>query len=418
MLWPGTACTINGFVGQLSVQAADFSILVIAVVTVLTITRTTYMPAASTLHKCLICGSVWIVPLTTATIATAMGKMGPVSGNWCWILKSSTDLRYALTHGWRIAIIFCTAAIYIFVWWYMDRHFRSLVSTMSAGNTTVASKESWYRRRRGFKKMRDGTGAAVAGNHPGRHDEETELSMMSKSRISRVGGVEDWGLSAPEAAHVRSSTELFDTQRADINKNNEAQVKVGRSRTMSFCNYDQSDDEDDEEQARRGNHPRTFEDDAAADHHQYHPDHPQQTTFDSIAPSSGVEPRSKSQFDPIGTNETAASEFPHRRQTRKMEREIKRMLLLNAYPIMYVILWIPGLVNRFLEASGTTPSNTRVLAALQASSQFVGLANAVTYGFNTALRTRVKRWWRNKKAEGERTASRASAKGKRGGEES
>lgn len=84
-----------------------------------------------------------------------------------------------------------------------------------------------------------------------------------------------------------------------------------------------------------------------------------------------------------------------------MEREIKRMLLLNAYPIMYVILWIPGLVNRFLEASGRTsnasPAERRALAALQASSQFVGLANAVTYGFNTALRKKLRRWWQRKR---------------------
>lgn len=402
MLWPGPACTINGFVGQLSVQAADFSILVIAVVTLLTITRTTYMPAASTLRKCLICGSVWITPLTTATIATAMGKMGPVSGNWCWILKESTGLRYALTHGWRIAIIFCTAAIYIFVWWYMDRHFRSLVSTMSAGKTTVASKESWYQRRRGFKKMGHGAGAAQPG-HRAQRDEETELSTMSKSRISRVGGVEDWGISAPEAAYVRSSTELFDTRRegADKKDDNDTKVKGKRSRTTSFHDASLSDDDDyyndeEEEQARRRN--------------QYQ----QQTPcYDNKpVPFGGViEPAgAKSPFDFLRTNETAASEFPHRRQTRKVEREIKRMLLLNAYPIMYVILWIPGLINRFMEATGRTPSDGRALAAMQASSQFVGLANALTYGFNTALRARVKRWWRERKANGERAVSRASAR--------
>lgn len=54
-LYPGTGCTINGVVGQLSVQAADFSILVIAVVTLLTVTRTTYLPAASTMKKVLLC---------------------------------------------------------------------------------------------------------------------------------------------------------------------------------------------------------------------------------------------------------------------------------------------------------------------------------------------------------------------------
>lgn len=404
---------MNGFIGQLSVQAADFSILVIAVVTLLTITRTTYLPAASTARKCLICGSVWVVPLITATVATAMGKMGPVSGNWCWILKNSTDLRYALTHGWRIAIIFCTAAIYIFVWWYMNRHFRSMVSTMTAGSTSMASKESWYRKRRGFKKMKD-------GELRNREEEDTELSTMSKSRISRVGGVDDWELSAPEAAHVRSSAELFDTRFADTKKDDTHVNATRRSRSNSRSGSEGSEDEDnnynsnDEEAARRRhNDQRRIDIDISA------ASQPNQTTFNT----SAAPPTPKSYFEPGSSHETTASEFPKRRQTRKMEREIKRMLLLNAYPIMYVILWIPGLVNRFMEATGNTPSNKRALAALQASSQFVGLANAITYGFNTALRKRVRRWWMSKRktttaaAGVRRTSSKASdGKGKRGGQ--
>jgi len=47
------------------VQAADFSILAIAIITLLTITRTTYMPDASLVKKILICASVWFVPTTT-----------------------------------------------------------------------------------------------------------------------------------------------------------------------------------------------------------------------------------------------------------------------------------------------------------------------------------------------------------------
>lgn len=82
---------------------------------------------------------------------------------------------------------------------------------------------------------------------------------------------------------------------------------------------------------------------------------------------------------------TNASEFPIRSESRPIEREIRRMLLLNAYPIMYVILWIPGLVGRFMEATGHPPS-TRTIAALQVSTQFIGCANALTYGFDRHLR--------------------------------
>lgn len=55
------------------------------------------------------------------------------------------------------------------------------------------------------------------------------------------------------------------------------------------------------------------------------------------------------------------------------EIDIQKLLLLNAYPIGYIILWIPGIANRFVELSG---HRVRGLAIAQASTQFVGLANA------------------------------------------
>ncbi|KAG8162125.1 hypothetical protein KVR01_007890 [Diaporthe batatas] len=370
-LYPGTACTVNGFIGQMSVQASDFSILVIALVTLLTITRTTYMPDASRWRKIGICVSVWVVPLITATIATAMGKMGPVSGNWCWIMRSQTGLRYALTHGWRIAIIFFTAGIYIFVWWYMNRHFRSMVSTTITDLSGATDRSR--RKRRGFNRM-------------GRNREEgdaerqdTELSTVSKSRISRVLD-DQWEMSAPEAAYVRENEE-------DINDDEltPGGRKRARSRASSICSVSDSEPED-----YNHIHNRIIEEETQGQQQQ---PPTMKTTSNRKAPPTAL---NKSKFDATATTE---SEFPQRRRTRQMEREIKRMLLLNAYPIMYVLLWIPGLVNRFLEATGNT-SQSRVLAALQSSSQFVGLANALTYGFNTTLRKKIKVWWRRKGRKG------------------
>lgn len=333
-------------------QAADFSILSIAIVTLLTITRTTYLPAASTAKKVTICLSVWVIPVITAITATSLNAMGPVSGNWCWIMSTRTDLRYALTHGWRIAIIFCTVAIYVFVWWFMHRHFRSLVSTDDS-----SKNGSWMSRRRGFKKMKDGMGD---------EDQDTELSTMSKSRISRVVG-DDWELSAPEAAYV-GTTEIH----RDIEEGGRRKTRPRRDSIDSISSASDHDDdiEDDVNKRVRVNVPPPRQRDEAGN--------------------------GPSKFDGLNTTDTTMSEFPTRRQTRRMEREIKRMLLLNAYPVMYVLLWIPGLVNRFMEATGNT-SNSRVLAALQASSQFVGLANALTYGFNAKLRRKVRQWWRRQK---------------------
>ncbi|KAF8538907.1 hypothetical protein BDD12DRAFT_840422 [Trichophaea hybrida] len=62
--------------------------------------------------------------------------------------------------------------------------------------------------------------------------------------------------------------------------------------------------------------------------------------------------------------------------------KIKKVLLMKSYPTWYVILWIPGLVNRTMEATG---HRSKVMTLLQTSTAFIGLANAVTYGWNEGL---------------------------------
>ena len=72
---------------------------------------------------------------------------------------------------------------------------------------------------------------------------------------------------------------------------------------------------------------------------------------------------------------------------RETEKRIKRAFLLNAYPIMYIILWTPALMNRIAEASG---HHSRALTIMQCSTQFVGLANAITYGMNEKVLTKLR----------------------------
>lgn len=84
----------------------------------------------------------------------------------------------------------------------------------------------------------------------------------------------------------------------------------------------------------------------------------------------------------------AAKPLSATRQRKNVEREIKKTLLLNAYPLLYILLWAPGLINRLVEASG---HKSRVLTIMQCSTQFVGLANAITYGLNEHLKRSVKR---------------------------
>jgi hypothetical protein len=76
---------------------------------------------------------------------------------------------------------------------------------------------------------------------------------------------------------------------------------------------------------------------------------------------------------------------------RARNKKVQRALLLNAYPIAYVLLWLPGLINRFVELS--TGKSSFVLQVLQSSTQFVGVANAITYGFNERVRRRVRNYF-------------------------
>ena len=69
-------------------------------------------------------------------------------------------------------------------------------------------------------------------------------------------------------------------------------------------------------------------------------------------------------------------------------RAIQKTLLLNAYPLAYIILWIPGIVNRLIEATGHT---SEVMKILQASTQLVGLANALTYGWNERVARQLRK---------------------------
>jgi hypothetical protein len=72
---------------------------------------------------------------------------------------------------------------------------------------------------------------------------------------------------------------------------------------------------------------------------------------------------------------------------------VEKVLLLNAYPLLYIILWIPGLSNRLVEASG---HSSTALQVLQSTTQFIGLANAFTFGWNERVAQQLKRKFRKK----------------------
>ncbi|KKY23055.1 putative glucose receptor git3 [Diplodia seriata] len=263
----GPTCDLNGWIGQFS--AVDFSILAIAVVTLLTIQFKSYILYAPTYRKILICLSIWIVPLITSTTALALGVIGPVSGNWCWIARDRKYLRYALGHGWRIGILLVTFCIYVYVFAFMYRRLR-----MRRDNSSNARTYSFDygdpAASNGFEMNFWLGNGGVGGNKKGKRDAEK-------------GDDDEEGFPLPPP-------KAFGTRRRD-----EATEKL-------------------------------------------------------IPP-----PRMRI------------------RQTTDIDKDVWRMVLLNLYPVTYLILWVPGLANRIVEATG---EYSRPLSILQSSTQYVGFANA------------------------------------------
>ncbi|KAF5026832.1 hypothetical protein F66182_1026 [Fusarium sp. NRRL 66182] len=362
----GVPCVVNGFVGQLSVSAADFSVLAIALITLLTVTRLMYIPTTSTARKTLICAAIWAMPLITAVIPTAAGEMKPVGGNWCWISAARSDLRYGMTHGWRFFVIFSTIAIYIYIWAYLRRHLGSMprakrpssyILSSTGNSNSLLSRTS---KKMGFRNMKDGEVEldAFEGRRPKTTAPTSPTMLEQDSHWERV--------------HADKMDEI-----EDMNPDRRGESEAGHSGTVArLIRHRQTPSNRGLEVAFAGVANNDFAEAPS-------PPSP------SPSPSPSPRPR-QAQTNLLQTN---ASEFPQRRDTHEVEVEIKRMMLLNAYPYLYVLLWLPGLINRLMEATGSKTSETTI-AALNTSTQFIGFANAATYGFNHHLRDRLHAlWW-------------------------
>jgi hypothetical protein len=58
------------------------------------------------------------------------------------------------------------------------------------------------------------------------------------------------------------------------------------------------------------------------------------------------------------------------------DARIRIVAQMTAYPALYILLWIPGIVNRGVEASGGT---SITLQYLQASTQLIGLVDTIIF---------------------------------------
>ncbi|KAF2850853.1 hypothetical protein T440DRAFT_73655 [Plenodomus tracheiphilus IPT5] len=311
---PGIACNINGWTGQFSVTAVDFSILAITIVTLLTIQLRSSIIYASTLTKALICLAIWIVPLCTSIIAWIKSYYGPVSGNWCWIEKRYTNQRYILNHGWRFAIFVISLCTYAFVFVYMVRRFRPQnLSTVTA--SSLDSFEQELDSRKGYEAV-----LARCTNPPSYPLDQVHTNSAPK----KSGNMPGWDVS------------------------------------FSFSKGLQLDMKE------------------SALHGPEIPHQSMDTHIESLVFSN-------KEFAVV--SEDSPSELPRRptaellygkakRSPLTIDREVWRMLLLNMYPVTYLILWIPGIANRVVEGVG---HDVRALVILQSSTQFIGFANAVVY---------------------------------------
>jgi hypothetical protein len=302
-LGPGPACVANAYIGQFSVQAIDFNILIISLTVLLTVRQPRFMMEPPWWQIVLVCALPWIPPLITgefprdmplhdstnvtlpANVGLAFNVYGPVSGNWCWVTAEHFAMRYLLTHAWRIAIFVATIGIYTYIYIYLMRAYGKL----DVGNTVAT-----------------GTNGTV---------------------------LSDLGSNAGRQIRVRSSvTTSYETDKQPLT----AQNTFSKSDTIHETDEESGPGADD------------------------------------------------SPTDPDNHTKVSA---PYNPQQRARKQAIRKMLLLNGYPILYVILWIPGIANRITEAFGHSPVWLR---ALQASTQLVGLANALTYAYNEQLLLRIR----------------------------
>ncbi|KAF4589104.1 hypothetical protein GQ602_002993 [Ophiocordyceps camponoti-floridani] len=324
---PDVACIANAWIGQFSVQAVDFNILIISIIVLYTVLNSRLVSEPSTWATVGICIAAWIPGLITSELperlhvllyadddstakgllGLALGVYGYVSGNWCWIRAQHLGLRYGLTHGWRIAIFIGTIAIYTFIYVHLKRVFgRFRVSGPSTGNTTSRDQTVIEHDFDNTDSQHILVSSSFAVSHE--LDDMSHTSSETIKNTSSTGKTAVWAVAASEAG----------------------------------------------------------------------PSDPAKSAYKRPGAGGVSRPMSKLPAPP----------------------NLKKMLLMNGYPLAYIVLWLPGMINRLAESTGHSP---RWLRALQSSTQFIGFVNAFTYGFSEHLR-RVHRHW-SKKRDGRRDRS-------------
>ncbi|KAN0099600.1 G protein-coupled glucose receptor regulating Gpa2 domain containing protein [Hyaloscypha variabilis] len=344
----GIACSMNGLIGQWTVQATDFAILFISIATVVTLRKSNYKANTHWSAKVLVTMGIWVVPTVTSYTGLALGAYRPVSGNWCWISSDDRALRYALGHAWRLAIIFSIICLFTYLFIFVHRHFSSMrsIDELNAleGDTDRFEGKTY--------KDNDLNGIHVYN--------EFEISE------------EPIDLYWDSTAVLKGNTEFFSPHPGNISltQTGEASPPPSPFKVM-----------------KQTFHPHISEEQESSS-----------TTSNRINEFTPLLTRDPLALirrpPPTNITTTISHTIPLRNTIRARETHIQKLLLFNAYPVAYIILWIPGILNRFIELTG---HNSRTVAILQASTQFVGLANALVYGYNERIWSLTKMWWKSKR---------------------
>lgn len=228
-------------------------------------------------------------------------------------------LRYALTHGWRLAIFFATIGIYTYIYIHLKRS---------------------------FGVLRIAGGALSSGQSGG------SGSRSRRQQTFDNGNPSDGGLEGGDTQHILATTSY------------EVTLEMGENPGAGGGQKD----------ARAGAQWEVSSSSAQKN-------------------ADGSGERKQAHFDTSNTSSSTATPG-FRSSVMPPPPNLKRMMLMNGYPLAYIILWIPGIANRLAESLGTSPV---WLKALQSSTQFVGFVNAVTYGFSEQRMHALKQWLQDRR---------------------
>lgn len=292
--------------------------------------------------------------IATGIYAWTKKYYGPVSGNWCWIQKQYIRQRYTLNHGWRFAIFAISLCTYIYVFLYMSRRLRPQgLSNLSSSIPDNLDYEKIH------SKPRDDAVLAGCGITP-------RLSLDRNATRTTTSQDSEEHHRAASSSDFPGQLQIAPTQIAAHDGNTTMPYATGINEDINIrVDLEKSVDS---------------------------------TSLQSIP----IKP-------PSATLRTRRAASRSDNKT-KVDREIWRMLLLNMYPITYLVLWIPGIANRIAEAMGY---DIRALVILQSSTQYIGLANASVYVYKEHGRD-IREWWAGIKG---RKAARATKADKAGGDD-